>query len=279
MAKWNLKKGTETYHWLTTKHPKEGKALIEKLQLEVSEIEDWKNIAKKMHILYDPETKLFEEFEGYYQLRDVPITQYDDSGIPLFPEGLTGFNCGGTMLVKQADVIAMLYILADEFEADVKKTNFDFYDPRTMHFSSLSTSMHAIMAIATRNVEKALHYFNHTAYIDLEDNKGSTDTGMHIAAAGGTWQSIVAGFGGLRVKNRQLTFDPWIPKNWNSLSFKIKWHGIDLRVTISHDHAEFCWNGKTDETLEIKVTDKHLVLRGQEQITFNFKPEKQEIKV
>jgi len=204
IARWNLQKGIELYHWLDQNHPDAFKTINQELKITVGEIDDWRNITKKVHILYDPKIKLFEEFEGYYQLRDVAITEWNDEQMPLYPKGFGDFNCGGTMLVKQADVVALLYILADEFEDEVKKVNYDFYEPRTMHASSLSTSIHAIMGIETRNTKKALKYFEYTSRIDLYDHKGSTQDGIHLAAAGGTWQAVVSGFGGMRVKNRKL---------------------------------------------------------------------------
>lgn len=279
MAKWNLQKGVETFHWLKTQHPTIFQKLNQSLNITDEEIDIWQEIAKKVYILYDPDTKLLEEFEDYYKLRDVPITKWTEKGMPLYPEGLNDFNSGGTMLVKQADVIALLYILSDEFDEETKRINYDYYEPRTMHSSSLSMSMHAIMAISTRNVSKALRYFKNTAYVDLHDLKKSTATGVHIAAAGGTWQSIVCGYGGMRVRNRRLTFGPWLPQNWKEIKFKLKWHGDDLQVNIRHDEAEFYWDTKAIDTMTIEVTNKLLVLRPKEKTVFRFKPEKKEIKV
>ena len=80
------------------------------------------------------------------------------------------------------------------------------------------------MGIETDNYDRAFQYFERSAYVDLTNNQGNTDWGIHIASAGETWQAIVNGFGGLRVKNDQLTFKPWLPKTWKNLVFKIKWH-------------------------------------------------------
>ncbi len=279
MARWNLQKAAETYHWLQSNHRDHLTILTEQLDLKPSEIDHWREIAKKIYVLFDPETKLFEEFENYYKLRDVTISNWDEHGLPIYPEGYGDFNSGGTMLVKQADVVALMYVLSDEFDDETKKVNFEFYEPRTMHSSSLSTSVHSIMAIDTRCVKRAIHYFHHTAFIDLHDRKGSTEDGIHIAASGGTWQSVVAGFGGMRVKNRKLTFKPWLPTNWEELHFKLQWHGDELKVCIRHEEAEFYWETEKTDELAIEVMHNHLVLRPNTTATFKFTPEAREIEI
>lgn len=279
MAKWNLQKAVELYHFLTERHIDILKTLNHSLKLGADEIDNWGNIAKKVHILYDQKTKLFEEFEEYFQLRDVKATEWDDHGMPIYPEGFGDFNCSSTMLVKQADVLALLYLLADEFDDEVKKINYNFYEPRTMHGSSLSPSMHAIMAIETRNTEKAVKYFDYTSCIDLHDHKGSTQDGIHIAAAGGTWLAVISGFGGMRVKNRKLTFKPWIPENWQEIRFQLKWHGENLKVAIRENEAEFFWESQKPKPLSIELADKELILPPQQKIIAKRTPEKKRARI
>jgi len=279
MAKWNLQKAVELFHWLHAQHENTFKIINQSLNISNGEIDNWATTAKKVQILYNPETKLFEEFENYFQLRDVSITEWDDKGMPTYPEGYGDFNCGETMLVKQADVIALLYVLSDEFSDEIKKINFDYYEPKTMHASSLSTSIHAIMAIETHNREKALKYFEYSSCIDLYDHKGSTQDGIHMAAAGGTWQAIIFGFSGLRIKNRKPIFRPWLPKNWQEIRFKLKWHGDNLETTIRKNEAEFLWVSKKPEPLNIEVMDKAWVLPPNEKVTINFVPETPQVEI
>jgi len=279
MAKWNLQKAVELFHWLCTHHGNTFKITNQSLNISNEEIDIWATTAKKIHILYNAETKLFEEFENYFQLRDVSVTEWDDKDMPIYPEGYGDFNCSETMLVKQADVVALLYILSDEFNDEIKKINFDYYEPKTMHASSLSTSIHAIMAIETHNKEKALKYFEYSSCIDLYDHKGSTQDGIHMAAAGGTWQAVVFGFSGLRVKNRKLIFRPWLPKNWQEIRFKLKWHGDNLETTIRKNKAEFLWASEKLEPLNIEVMDKAWLLPPNEKVTISFVPEKPQVEI
>lgn len=279
MAKWNLLKAAEIYHWMNSQHQESFEKINRSLKITSEEIDVWQDIAKKVYILYDPETKLFEEFENYYQLRDVPITERDDQNMPIYPEGFDDFNTGGTMLVKQADVIALLYILTDEFGDEIKKINYDYYEPKTMHASSLSASIHAIMAIETRNTNKAMQYFEYTSCIDLEDHKGSTESGIHMAACGGTWQAVVCGFGGLRVKNHKLTFKPWMPKNWQEIRFTLKWRGDDIYVKVRQSTIELLWESDAAEPMDIEVADKNLVLKAKQPLKVKFTPEEEQIEI
>jgi len=256
LTKWNLEKSAEYYHTTKSQFPEEFKALNTKLQLSDAEVEEWTQKAAKVYIPFDPEQKLIEEFEGYFKLKEVPITEWDENGMPIFPEGYTHDNCQGTTLIKQPDVVMLLLILPDEFSDEVKKANYEYYEPRTMHKSSLSPSVHTIMGIETNHYEKALQYFERAAYVDLIDNQGNTEWGMHIASAGGTWQSIANGFGGLRIKNQQLTFKPWLPETWKEIRFKIKWRGDDLKVRINHECAAFFWETEKNNPLNIDVKGK-----------------------
>jgi len=152
--------------------------------------------------------------------------------MPIYPVGYDHFNCHQTTLLKQPDVLMLMYLLPDAFSNEIKKINYNYYEERTMHKSSLSPSIHTIMGIETENYERAFQYFERSAYVDLIDNQGNTNWGMHIASAGGTWQAVVNGFGGMRVKNGLLTFKPWLPKAWDSIQFKIKWQGNNIHLKI-----------------------------------------------
>ncbi|MBN2689286.1 MAG: glycoside hydrolase family 65 protein [Gammaproteobacteria bacterium] len=279
MARWNLSKAVELYHWLHGQHPEELDKLVAKIGLQESEVNNWHEMSHKVYVLFDPHTKLFEEFEGFFKLHEVPITKWDENGMPVYPQGFNDFNTGGTMLVKQADVLALLYVLSDEFDMETKRVNYDFYEPKTMHASSLSTSIHAIMSIETRNSEQALKYFNRTAYLDLHDHKNNTESGVHIAAAGGTWQAVVCGFGGMRAINHQLHFNPWLPNNWQKIQFKIQWHGDPIEVTINHNVIDFLWETQKSEDMQILVMDKQFVLRPNEIVSIKYKEELAEIEL
>ena len=90
---------------------------------------------------------VIEQFTGYFERDDVPITEWDENNMPRYPKGYNHFNCETTQLLKQPDVVMLMYLLPDEFDAEIKRANFDYYEARTLHKSSLSPSIHAIMGI------------------------------------------------------------------------------------------------------------------------------------
>ena len=148
------------------------------------------------------------------------------------------------MLLKQPDVVMLMHMLPDEFDPATKKANFEFYEARTLHKSSLSPAIHAIMGIEVGDTERALQYFLRSAFVDLTNNQGNTDEGIHIASAGGTWQILVCGFGGFRVQHDQLSFDPWLPAHWQRIRFRLQWRGNrESRSSIGHDDATLCLDG------------------------------------
>ena len=270
LTKWSLEESYNCYFELQKKHPQEIKKLITKLKLTNDEVEEWKRKALKIYIPFDENKKLVEEFEGYFDLKDIPISKWDKNDMPVYPDGYDHFNCDETTLIKQPDVVMLMYILPDEFTPEIKKINYEYYEKRTMHKSSLSPSIHTIMGIETDNNEKAFQYFEKSAYVDLIDNQGNTDCGMHIASAGGTWQAIVNGFAGLRIKNGQLTFKPWMPKQWKSVQFKIKWQNNDILIKIFPKRIQFTVSSQLDIGIVINLKGKEIKLPSNKATSVNY---------
>jgi kojibiose phosphorylase len=154
-----------------------------------------------------------------------------------------------------------MLILQEEFDKKTKKINYDYYEKRTMHKSSLSPSMYSIMGLKVGDTHNAYKYFMKTIMTDLEDNQGNSNAGLHAASTGGSWQSAVMGFGGLSVDiDNILNFDPWIPDKWESLSYKINWKGKDLNIKVKSKSIEFL----SEKDLIIKVqSKKYNLIKGQ----------------
>ncbi len=274
MAQWNLRQAIDTYHWLKEKRTDEFPKVIKRLSLSEEEVATWQKVAEKIHIPYDSEKKLIEQFEGYFQLKDIPITEFDKNSMPAYPDGYHAHNSKETTLLKQPDVVMLLFILPNDFDDEVKRTNYEYYEKRTMHKSSLSPCIHSIMGIEVGDTTKALQYFYRSALVDLEDNQGNTEYGIHAASAGGTWMSVVFGFGGFRVKNNQMTFKPWLPEQWEELSYTLKWRGDDIKVTIRLDEGIFtlCSDDKA-KSEDIVVFDKRYTLKSDTEVVVAFLPE------
>ncbi len=135
--------------------------------------------------------------------------------------------------IKQADVLQGMYFFEEDFSLEELERNFDFYEPMTVHESSLSPCVHVIQAAKLGKKEKAYEMYVRTARLDLDDYNNDTEDGLHITSMAGTWMSVVKGFGGLRVKNDCLSFEPFLPEQWNNFSFRIGFRGQSLKVTIN----------------------------------------------
>jgi len=115
---------------------------------------------------------------------------------------------------------------------DVLKKNFDFYEPLTVHESSLSPSIHSILASRLDYNEKAYQLYLRTARLDLDDYNNEVHEGLHITAMGGTWMTIVYGCGGMKINGEMLCFEPKLPDQWEKLSFHIRWRKSILHIII-----------------------------------------------
>ena len=135
-------------------------------------------------------------------------------------------------MIKQADVVALLGLLPEEFLGETGAKNFDYYEPRCGHGSSLSRAMHGMVAARLGRSEIALRYLRQTAAIDLADTHAAIDGGIHIAALGGIWMTAVLGFAGVSLRNDGIALDPQLPPNWRSLGFSLQWRSRRLRIKI-----------------------------------------------
>lgn len=241
LAQWSLTEATRVYHDLAEQYPHTLAMISKVIGLEPHEVTRWRAVADALAYRVDPERPVIEQFTGYFDRLDVPITSYDDNFMPRYPDGYHHFNCEETMLLKQPDVIMLMHMLPDDFDLATKKANFEFYEARTLHKSSLSPAIHAIMGIEVGDSSRALEYFRRSAFVDLSDNQGNTHEGVHIASAGGTWQILVGGFGGFRVRQHQMTFDPWLPPEWEAIHFRLQWRGHAVDVSIGQTEATFTY--------------------------------------
>jgi kojibiose phosphorylase len=142
-----------------------------------------------------------------------------------------------TNVIKQADVIMAIYLLWNEFSPEVREANFRYYERRTAHGSSLSPSIHALVAARLGDLPLAEKYLRQAAEIDLGNNMGNAAGGVHAAAIGGLWQAMVFGFAGMSPGSEGLTFDPVLLSQWRSLAFPVQWRGRELRLEVEPDHV------------------------------------------
>lgn len=243
LARFNLLAAEKWVVWAKQHYPKKLKVLSKKIDIKNDEIFDWHKVADNIYIPYSKQKKLIEMFEGYFKLKDVRIRQLDQYFMPVVPPAAQPVEDGKTKLTKQADVIMMLYMLWPNFSIDEIVKNYNYYECRTLHKSSLSPSIHSLMAARIGNLEKAMQFLTIALQADLLDVHGNAGEGFHAASGGGVWQAMVMGFGGMDARENKIIFNPVIPMTWKSLSFKVVWHGVVLEVKITKDEIEIKQKG------------------------------------
>lgn len=239
LAKWNIEKALYFKEWLKEMDDYKLRLLCNSLCINEKDFAIWKAIADKMYIPTSTDGTIIEQFEGYFNLKYLEITEHDENSMPVWPKKTKLDKLGETQLIKQADVVQLMLMLPEEFSDEIKKVNYEYYEQRTMHKSSLSPSMYSILGLAVGDTSNSYKYFMKTVYTDLEDNQGNTDFGLHGASTGGSWQSVIFGFAGLSVgKDGNLKLKPWIPEHWEKLDIKLNWQGCLLTVSIYQNHIE-----------------------------------------
>ncbi|HZO71922.1 MAG TPA: hypothetical protein VFB60_06940 [Ktedonobacteraceae bacterium] len=234
MARENIRTALETLQWLIVHAPDKARALERQLGLTSERLDHWSDVAQHIRLLMDPETGLIEQFEGFFKLPLLDRSKYQgrkDSyqGI-LGVEGIQRYR-----IIKQADVLMLLTVLDQQFDLKTKRVNWDYYYPITDHDygSSLTPAFHVILASELGHLDQAYTLFMKGALVDLENQRGNTPEGIHVACSGAVWQATILGFAGLRVTDEGYVTNPGWPDGWTRIAFHFKHKGqliaVDLR--------------------------------------------------
>ncbi len=228
-----------TVEYLRRKHPAALKALVKKIRIE-RELPRFREAAELLYVpAPDPQTGVIEQFDGYFQLRDATVEELKARMV--HPNEYLGAGQGlavPTKMIKQADVVMMLNLFKTRFSPEIKKANWEYYEPRTEHGSSLSACAYAMVATEFGDLDFAYKYFLKTAKIDLEAKykvyAGSIFMGgSHPAANGGAWMTALFGFGGVHADENGITINPRLYRKWKSLQFRLAYQGDAFRITIT----------------------------------------------
>src|SRR6516164_8895974 len=230
MARWNIVRALEAIDTLRTRWPERASALCDLLALGEAELADWRDAAGRIVTGLDPATGLYEQHAGYHKLEPLDLSLYADRKVPI--DVLIGRErTQRSQVVKQADVVALLALLPEEFPGAAAIANFRHYEARCAHGSSLSAGFHALVAARLGDAEMALRYLREAAATDLDLDPNSAG-GVRIAGLGGMWQAVILGFAGLKLGDT-LAVDPKLPAQWRSLSFRVCWRGRVVMVRIT----------------------------------------------
>lgn len=201
------------------------------LNIDVEELKKWKTIIEKMYFPYDEKRKIFVQHDTFLDKELRPVSELDPTDLPL-SQNWSWDKILRSPYIKQADVLQGIYFFKEEFTMEEKKANFDFYEPLTVHESSLSPSIHAILAADLHKVDKAIELYSRSARLDLDNYNNDTEDGLHITSMTGSWLTIVEGFAGMRTANEMLAFAPILPENWTNYEFHINYRGRLLKITV-----------------------------------------------
>jgi kojibiose phosphorylase len=239
VAKETLTIAIEVVDYFRRKHPRELRSLLRKLRIE-RELPDFRDAARRLFVPGpDPRTGIIEQFDGYLGLSESTVDELKAKMV--HPNEYLGAGQGlavPTKIIKQADVVMMLNLFRTRFSSRIKKLNWEYYEPRTEHGSSLSACAYAMVAAEFGNLDFAYKYFLKTAKIDLEAKYkvyvGSVFMGgSHPAANGGAWMTAVLGFGGVQADEKRIAVNPRLCRKWKRLNFHLSYKGDDFRMNIT----------------------------------------------
>ncbi|WP_010136933.1 family 65 glycosyl hydrolase domain-containing protein [Ochrovirga pacifica] len=227
--------------------------------ITTQELNNWKKVADNMYFPFSQQYGIYLQQDGFLDKEFMYADELDPDIRPI-NQHWSWDKILRSPFIKQADVLQGFYVFEDHFSLEEIKKHFDFYEPFTVHESSLSPCIHSILAAKLNQIEQAYQFYLRTSRLDLDDYNKEVHEGLHITSMAGTWMSIVEGFGGMRIKNNQLSFEPRIPKEWKGYSFKINFRNQIVHVNITQENNQFTVDGTQD--LTILVNGKQTIAKA-----------------
>jgi len=265
IAKWCIKYTLEQLHKVKDGYPDDYQRIIGHTNLTSHETDEWEEVANNMYFPFSKQNGVYLQQDGFLDKELITVDNLDMAERPI-NQKWSWDRILRSPYVKQADVLQGFYFFEDHFTKKELQKHFDFYEPFTVHESSLSPCVHSIQAAKLDRMEQAYGFYLRTSRLDLDDYNNEVEEGLHITSMAGTWMSIVEGFGGLRVLEDKLSFTPRIPKQWKSYSFKINFRNRILKVTVTSDDTKFVLEG-SNLAMSIRLNGKRLELSPKEEIS------------
>lgn len=260
LAKWCINQCLEHLDKVKDGYADDYKRIIGLTHLSGSETASWKEVADGMYEPYDEELGIYLQQDGFLDKEIIPVSDLDTKHRPI-NQKWSWDRILRSCYIKQADVLQGFYFFEDHFSKESLEKHFDFYEPLTVHESSLSPCVHSIQAAKLDRMDQAYEFYLRTSRLDLDDYNHEVEEGCHITSMAGTWMSIVEGFGGLKIVDDKPSFDTKLPKEWSSFSFKMNFRNQILTVTVSHDETAVTTSG--DEPVEVIVNGEIRELQQQ----------------
>ena len=258
IAKWCIDYTLEQIAKVEAEYTADATRILAKVNLAKAEMTEMQKVADKMYFPYSEEHGVYLQQDGFLDKELITVADLDKSQRPI-NQKWSWDRILRSPYIKQADTLQGFYFFEDHFTKEELKKHFDFYEPFTVHESSLSPCVHSIQAAKLDQMDQAYTFYLRTSRLDLDDYNKEVEEGLHITSMAGTWMSIVEGFGGMRVKNDTLSFEPKLPVQWSGFSFKVNFRNQILKVNVTQNGNEFTLEG--DKSLSILVNGKSIEIQ------------------
>lgn len=269
IAVWCLKYAKEAAEYIKSIDSARYEELVALLNLnEEAEFGKFQHIIDNMYLAEDKELGIYLQQDGFLDKELIQVKDLPSTDRPI-NQKWSWDRILRSCFIKQADVLQGIYFFEDDFDLDTIRRNYDFYEPMTVHESSLSPCVHSIIAAKLGDKPRSYEFYQRSARLDLDDYNNDTEDGLHITSMAGTWMSVIKGFGGMRVRNGQVYLNPFVPENWKSFAFKIRFRNNVLNIITTSDHVtiENLEGGDITinvgaEAYEVKATSSVVVALG-----------------
>jgi maltose phosphorylase len=241
---------------MKAKAPEKYAALAEKIALDEKELKDWRRMAAHMYIPYDAKSKIFEQHEDYFKLPHIEVDKIPLEDFPLYHHW-TYDRIYRNDMIKQPDVLMLMFLYNARFTEAQKRKNYEYYEPRCIHESSLSPSVHSILASELKKHDLAYRFFGFATRMDLDNYNRNTAEGLHTTSIAAAWMNIVYGFGGMRSDGEMLGFSPSIPKGWERYAFHVVYADDVIAAEVGRERVRF---HSCEKDIPIKVYGKDIVI-------------------
>jgi len=249
---------------LKKEHPTEFNRLKTKWNFaEEAETARWKDIIEKIYFAWDSSRNIFLQQDGFLDKVLVPAAELPAGERPL-NQNWSWDRILRSPYIKQADTLQSFYLFEESYDTETIRRHFDFYEPFTVHESSLSPCIHTILAAKIGYPARAYELYLRTSRLDLDDYNNDTEDGCHITSMGGTWMSFVQGFGGMRVKNGKLHFAPILPEKWEGYSFNINFR--ETTIKIEANKKELILENHSSKNIKLMVYGTEMAIPAGSQI-------------
>jgi kojibiose phosphorylase len=266
MAKWNLVTAYRLFNELK-KRPSLIKKIKRKINLKNKEAHHWKVIGASLAVKINRKG-VIEQFDGYFRLKKAKIKEINEDGIPVMPANLKVKDLGKSNLVKQADVLMLLYLLDDVFSLKTKMANYQYYINKTVHKSSLSPSINSLIAAGVGDLNRAYDLFNVSLHADIANLYDNTAEGIHAASLGGTWQALISGFAGVKLAKEKLSINPNLPRRWKKINFSLLFRGDTVNFELTQQVVKIKIRSKHKKKLALEIFNKREQARTNKSYTF-----------